>query len=532
MIHEAHKAGGFDTRLRRIEQLQLPSSPIMGRTALPRLLQAVVEGRRPDALLIGSHDRHHRGKDPLDVLATERRDEQNRAVPQQPQALAARQQEESELETRLRQLAEEEEQLRQLETQAADLDRRLASGEYAADHRLRLQQIEAELAALGYRPEQHAALRERLEALAPAETDRARLRDARAHQEQLRAEMEEAARKLELAQRYLAEQRYAQQEQQELEALRLRIRELAYDPARHQQVRLHLDKLSDAVARRERLIAAQQRHASTREVLEKLAAELASLSGQLRELEARLAADQQRLQELEEVEAQFEETSRRLAEARLARDQLLQRRGAVQTRCERCATLAGERVEVQARLDADQRDTWIYQQLDEALGKDGIQALIIESAIPEIEQEANAILARLTDNRIQVSIESLRDLKKGGTRETLDIKIADELGERSYHLYSGGEAFRTNFALRLALSKVLARRAGARLRTLIIDEGFGTQDRQGLEQLVEAIQEISKDFDKVLVVTHLPELKNAFPVQIEVTKHPDLGSRFEIIHNG
>jgi exonuclease SbcC len=286
------------------------------------------------------------------------------------------------------------------------------------------------------------------------------------------------------------------------------------------------------VARRERLVAAQQRHASTREALGRIAAELASLAGQLRELEAQLAAGRQRLQELEGVELQFAQTAQRLAQTRQERDQLLQRRGAVETRQERCAALAGERVEVQARLDADQNEAWIYQQLAEALGKDGIQALIIESAIPELEQEANALLSRLTDNRIQVSIESLRDLKKGGTRETLDIKIADELGERSYHLYSGGEAFRTNFALRLALSKVLARRAGARLRTLIIDEGFGTQDPQGLEQLVEAIQEISKDFDKVLVVTHLPELKKAFPVQIEVTKHPELGSRFEIIHNG
>jgi exonuclease SbcC len=182
-------------------------------------------------------------------------------------------------------------------------------------------------------------------------------------------------------------------------------------------------------------------------------------------------------------------------------------------------------------VEHEQREVWIYQQLAEALGKDGIQALIIESAIPEIEQEANALLSRLTDNRIQITIESLRDLKKGGTRETLDIKIADEMGERSYHLYSGGEAFRTDFALRLALSKVLARRAGARLRTLIIDEGFGTQDSQGIEYLVEAIQEISKDFDKVLVVTHLDEMKNAFPVQILVTKHPELGSRFEIFHN-
>ena len=76
---------------------------------------------------------------------------------------------------------------------------------------------------------------------------------------------------------------------------------------------------------------------------------------------------------------------------------------------------------------------------------------------------------------------------------------------------------------------MLARRAGTRLRTLIIDEGFGTQDARGLEQLREAIQQISKDFDKVIVVTHLEEMKNAFPVRIEVEKNSDRGSHFEIV---
>ncbi|HCV22605.1 MAG TPA: hypothetical protein DGN59_04030, partial [Candidatus Latescibacteria bacterium] len=63
---------------------------------------------------------------------------------------------------------------------------------------------------------------------------------------------------------------------------------------------------------------------------------------------------------------------------------------------------------------------------------------------------------------------------------------------------------------------------------LIIDEGFGTQDRAGLEQLKESIHSICADFDKVIVVTHLEELKNAFPTQIEVTKRPDRGSEFEV----
>ena len=205
-------------------------------------------------------------------------------------------------------------------------------------------------------------------------------------------------------------------------------------------------------------------------------------------------------------------------------------RAALQTRLDRCEALEASREEERKRLKKAEKDARIYRELLTAFGKDGIQALIVEQAIPEIEEEANRILSRLTDNRTQITLESLRDLKKGGTRETLDIKISDELGERSYELYSGGESFRVDFAVRIALSQLLARRAGTRLRTLIIDEGFGTQDTEGLDRLVEAIQAISEDFEKILVITHVEALKLAFPVRIEVTKYPDTGSRFEVLH--
>ena len=58
--------------------------------------------------------------------------------------------------------------------------------------------------------------------------------------------------------------------------------------------------------------------------------------------------------------------------------------------------------------------------------------------------------------------------------ETLDIRISDEVGTRDYEMYSGGEAFRVDLALRIALARLLAERAGATLPTLIIDEGFAT----------------------------------------------------------
>jgi exonuclease SbcC len=64
-----------------------------------------------------------------------------------------------------------------------------------------------------------------------------------------------------------------------------------------------------------------------------------------------------------------------------------------------------------------------------------------------------------------------------------------------------------------------------------MDEGFGTQDEEGIDNLVQAIQSISEDFDKILVITHLESLKEAFPVRIDVTKLPEIGSRFEIVKN-
>jgi exonuclease SbcC len=160
----------------------------------------------------------------------------------------------------------------------------------------------------------------------------------------------------------------------------------------------------------------------------------------------------------------------------------------------------------------------LFEELTVAFGKKGVQALLIETAIPEIEREANALLSRMTDNQMHLTFETQRDTKKGDVSETLEIKIADGLGTRDYDAYSGGESFRVDFAIRIALSKLLARRAGARLETLVIDEGFGSQDARGRERLVEAITSVQSDFKQILVVTHIQELKDMFPIQIEITK--------------
>ncbi|MBC7473103.1 MAG: hypothetical protein H7263_02335, partial [Candidatus Sericytochromatia bacterium] len=186
-----------------------------------------------------------------------------------------------------------------------------------------------------------------------------------------------------------------------------------------------------------------------------------------------------------------------------------------------------ENQDKQEKLDYEVR---LYKELVNAFGKKGIQSVIIENAIPEIENAANELLNRITEGRMHISFNTRKENKTNDKiTETLDIFISDELGTRNYEMYSGGEAFRVNFAIRLALSKLLARRSGTKLKTLVIDEGFGTQDAKGISRLIESINTVSADFEKILIITHMNELKEAFPTKLEVYKTID-GSKVKLFH--
>ncbi len=320
---------------------------------------------------------------------------------------------------------------------------------------------------------------------------------------------------------------YASAEQAELAEIKCRLEELGYDPEAHEQVRQDIEVLSVFEEEQARLQAALEHIDGERANLERL-------QGRRERWRESLKADVEKRESLSREVAKLGEVAEEMERARAKVEELQgaeayarQVLGAARQKLDHCHYLAAERKRQVEERDRVAEEKTIYDELRVAFGKKGLQAMIIESAIPEIEEEANALLARMTDNRMHVRFETQRETKKGDTIETLDIKISDELGTRSYELYSGGEAFRANFAIRIALSKLLARRAGARLQTLVIDEGFGTQDTQGRERLVEAINSIQEDFEKIIVITHIEELKDAFPVRIDVFKTPQ-GSQIAI----
>jgi len=328
---------------------------------------------------------------------------------------------------------------------------------------------------------------------------------------------QERANLEELEQR-LAKRDYAIYEQQALAQLEDEERKLGYDKERHEQVQQQLTELKKYESLKRELDEAIK-------TIDKEKAALAETAETISNLGAIIEADLKRQQSLKTELVALPEIADKLVKAEEAHQILLQnerqirdRLAAFQERLRYLAELAATKDEKAKLLQQTLNEESIYKELADAFSKRGIQALLIEQSLPEIEIEANRLLAKMTDNRMSLRLETQRETRKGGTIETLDIKIADELGTRNYEMYSGGEAFRIDLALRIALSMLLVRRAGASLPVLIIDEGFGTQDSSAREKLIEAISSIQDDFEKLFVITHLEEMKDRFPVLINVTK--------------
>lgn len=307
--------------------------------------------------------------------------------------------------------------------------------------------------------------------------------------------------------------------------------DLKYNKETHLRLHATVKELEDKLKEIDLLKKEQEEQKNRKERIKYFITEIKDLKKGIKNIDEsiiKLNFDSKYEKELEKSISDLQNENLKITKEK---EQILQKVGSLENEIKRIDSLKLENEKRRLRLEFLNDQIEEYKLLTQAFGKDGIQALLIEQAIPQIEEEANNILARLTDNQAQVFIESLRDLKKGGVKETLDIQISDSAGIRPYEMFSGGEAFRVDFALRIAISKLLARRAGTALQTLIIDEGFGSQDEEGLARLMDAIYSIKEDFSKIVVVSHLTSFKENFPVHFLIEKNAS-GSSIRIQERG
>lgn len=297
----------------------------------------------------------------------------------------------------------------------------------------------------------------------------------------------------------------------ELEAAETRLAELGADLERARQ-----DADARGVAVREQrdrelaeIDAAEKAESETLAAeVERVTTALAAKFEQLEAAQAELDSHGRIDQDVADAERAGREGAARAATARTTRERLAGELGAAQERlaaldedAERCAGL-GVRIAALLTEAAD------WTQLAKACGKDGIQALEIDAAGPEVSGVANALLAGCYGPRFSISLQTTAEKQDGGKKEVFDVRILDEGQERVVEDLSGGQEVIIREALSLALAIFQARRSGQRFETLFRDETAGALDPDHAQRYVRMLRQALKvgGFHQLLFVSHAPEI--------------------------
>ncbi len=432
-------------------------------------------------------------------------------------------QEQGQLEAQLQTSSEAQQQFHIVTMELQQVEQQVLSRDYGADLQQEMRLIDDRLMQIGYDERDHALARGMVDRWRWSDIKFQEIKKAQQRHLQLLAKQKELEPQLEAIAQQLLELE-ADMERQRL-VYDQKLAATGYSPHQHSQLRQALRQAQSWQLQYQELQQSRQRFPQQQQQLEELAQNLQNKRIEQQVSQQQIDFLQRSLAQATDRTAAIEQSESKLLEERARLDTHLSRLGQIQQQQKQQDQLRQTHGQYQRQYQQIQQQYRIYQELQQAFGKNGIPALIIENILPQLEAMTNHVLARLSGGQLHVQFVTQRWSRKATkSTETLDILIADSKGTRPYETYSGGEAFRINFAIRLALARLLAQRSGTALQMLIVDEGFGTQDSEGCDRLITAINAIAEDFSCILTVTHMPAFRDAFQSRLEVSK-TDQGSQ-------
>jgi exonuclease SbcC len=171
-----------------------------------------------------------------------------------------------------------------------------------------------------------------------------------------------------------------------------------------------------------------------------------------------------------------------------------------------------------AKLIADvasaERQSDLHRKLDELLGKGGLQRELVRTAEREIVRLANDTVQNLSDGDLTVELEHGAD----GDDEAfaLQVRRADRPIPIGVNYLSGSQKFRVAVSVALAIGRFAAGQARP-LESVIIDEGFGSLDRDGLRCAATELNRLRQYLRRIVLVSHQEEFADRFPVVIRLS---------------
>ena len=197
---------------------------------------------------------------------------------------------------------------------------------------------------------------------------------------------------------------------------------------------------------------------------------------------------------------------------------LREQRGRLETEHAEAERRWQEKEQEEDKLRAAETEQRLASDLRKLLGSE-FTDFLSRGAIEALMRDASRHLQGLTHGRYTFDIAS-----RG---RAINLQIVDHENQRlarPTHSLSGGETFLASLAIALALSQgfravATGRAAKTSTECLILDEGFGTLDREGVQMVTETLQELRGEEGRMVgIITHVEEVAAAMPIQVAVRK--------------
>ncbi len=276
-----------------------------------------------------------------------------------------------------------------------------------------------------------------------------------------------------------------------------------YDAARHESVRTALAQLESLRRERDQFAGLAARALQLGAEAEAAEARAAAVDSEMAALDARLAALGWSPEGFAAVETAVRAADASLQTARIALARTTANaEGAERLRGSALARRADRATKAEAsrRLSAE---IALRSELDRALGD--LRTHLTAQMRPDLQDHASTLLHDLTAGRYS-------DLEL----DEQYVPVIVEDGE-AQPVISGGEEDVVNLALRLAISQMIAERAGQPLSLLVLDEVFGSLDEERRASVLDLLRNLADRFPQVILITHVEQMRDAFDRVIRMT---------------
>ncbi|MGB5594970.1 MAG: ATP-binding cassette family protein, partial [Crocosphaera sp.] len=349
------------------------------------------------------------------------------------------QQEFYQVEAQLDQAGEVKIKLSNLIKEKEKIDNLIKTKSYGLEVQSELKTIDKTLQKLNYDEQNHALARGEVERWRWAEIKQAKIDDAiHNHQKisQQKSQLIKQISKLEAEQKELENNSNLKQEINQIEQ---ELKVLDYDREYHQRISNYIRKSQSCVIKYQKLQEVKQQYPQLQEQFKILEFRLQTNQEEqnktqqfIHQLSTQLETIKDHSQEIKILETTLQTQRQKL-------DELLAQKGRIEQSLSQLETLKQEKQEQQQQFDKVRKQYRVYSELTKAFSKNGIQLLMIENVLPQLEAETNHILSRLTGNQFHIQFVTQRAGRGSSSRkksakliDTLDIIIADSRGTRAY----------------------------------------------------------------------------------------------------